>query len=220
MSTLIALIRCAVDDGKTNLSSENLPNETVPNRTPFQKMLRKLFTGLGFKIISMPFWFGSLVSAVGGTTMQIAGVYRNCICYADAKTWWNIDKINPSINVASDTQDARNSSVYWMWMGSTATIFMAFNCYFGWWYQRLIRRRFTDAVKGSECLSFLFLFVIDVFLHTLPFSFSGMYKSRRVCFLQMPSFQMFSTFLARVILTLTCSSVYSCQRPFWGWSSF
>ena len=33
-------------------------------------------------------------------------------------------------------------------MGSTATVFMAVNCYIGWWYQRLIRHRFTDAVKN------------------------------------------------------------------------
>jgi hypothetical protein len=33
-------------------------------------------------------------------------------------------------------------------MGSTATVFMAVNCYVGWWYQRLIRHRFTDAVKA------------------------------------------------------------------------
>lgn len=33
-------------------------------------------------------------------------------------------------------------------MGSTATVFMAINCYIGWWYQRLIRHRFIDVVKS------------------------------------------------------------------------
>lgn len=150
MTTLIALMRCAVDDG----------NKRNPNKT----MLQKIFTGWGFKIISAIFWFGSAVAAVGGATMQIVGVYRNCICYTNAKSWWNIQKNNPSINLASDTQDARNSSVYWIWMGTTATIFMAINCYFGWWYQRLIRRRFTDAVKGSEFNSFPFTFTCCFFL--------------------------------------------------------
>jgi hypothetical protein len=39
-----------------------------------------------------------------------------------------------------------------VWMGSTATVFMALNCYIGWWYQRLIRHRFTDAVKAMYML--------------------------------------------------------------------
>ncbi|PMD49027.1 hypothetical protein L207DRAFT_477734 [Hyaloscypha variabilis F] len=133
MVTVIATIRCAVDSGeKDNKKKTNV---------------QKIFTGRGFKIISAPFWFGSLVAAIGGTTMQITGVFRNCICYTDARTWWNINNIDPTVNLASDTQDARNSSVYWIKMGSTATVFMAVNCYIGWWYQRLIRHRFTDAVK-------------------------------------------------------------------------
>jgi cbb3-type cytochrome oxidase subunit 3 len=32
-------------------------------------------------------------------------------------------------------------------MARVATMFISFICYIGWWYQRLIRRRFTDAVK-------------------------------------------------------------------------
>ncbi len=84
--------------------------------------------------------------------MQITGVFRNCICYSDARFWYNINNINPTVNLASDTQDARNSSHYWIKMGSTATVFMAVNCYIGWWYQRLIRHRFTDAVKAMYTL--------------------------------------------------------------------
>jgi len=134
MTTIIATIKCAVDNGEKDYKKKTASE--------------KIFTGRGFQIISALFWFGSLIAAIGGTTMQIVGVYRNCICYAGANNWWNINKINPAVNLASDTQDARNSSVYWIWMGSTATVFMAVNCYIGWWYQRLIRHRFTDAVKA------------------------------------------------------------------------
>jgi hypothetical protein len=134
MITIFATIHCAVDNGTSWL----------------------------FKTISAPFWFGSLMAAVGGTTIQIVGVYHNCICYAGATSWWNINNLNPAFNLASDTQDARNSSGYWIWMGSTATVFMAVNCYIGWWYQRLTRHRFTHTVKdmyedgsrnGDETLS-------------------------------------------------------------------
>jgi hypothetical protein len=127
--TLLATIRCAVDSRDSG------------------SFAKELFSGRSYVALSTPFWFGSLIAAIGGTTMQIVGVYRNCICYANANTWWNIDAINPAINLASDTLNARNASGYWIWMGSTATVFMALNCYFGWWYQRLVRKRFTDAVK-------------------------------------------------------------------------
>jgi hypothetical protein len=131
--TIIATVRCAVDNGEKDDKKKSIA--------------QKIFTGLGFKIISAPFWFGSFMSAIGGTTMQITGVFRNCICYSDARTWYNINNINPAVDLASDTLDARNSSHFWIKMGTTATVFMALNCYIGWWYQRLIRHRFTDAVK-------------------------------------------------------------------------
>ncbi len=131
--TIIATVRCAVDNGEKYHKEKSIA--------------QKLFTGMGFKIISAPFWFGSFISAIGGTTMQITGVFRNCICYSDARTWYNVNNINPAVDLASDTLDARNSSHFWIKMGSTATVFMALNCYIGWWYQRLIRHRFTDAVK-------------------------------------------------------------------------
>ncbi|KAH8595794.1 hypothetical protein B0O99DRAFT_143579 [Bisporella sp. PMI_857] len=136
--TLLATICNAINDGITY--------------PPFHwKRIRKaIFTGRGFCILSAPFWFGSFVAAVGGTTMQVVGVYRNCICYSNAIYWWNLQGINPSVNLASDTANARNSSNNWIVMGSTATVFMAVNCYTGWWYQRLIRRRFVDVVKKMD----------------------------------------------------------------------
>lgn len=65
--SIIALIRNAVDDGG-------------PGR----------LTGKSFRAICFVFWFLSLVAAIGGTTMQITGVYRNCICHTGADTWWGI----------------------------------------------------------------------------------------------------------------------------------
>jgi hypothetical protein len=108
----------------------------------------KCMQGWRFILLSTPFWFCSLLAAIGGTVMQISGVYRNCICYAGADNWVNIAKKNPMVQVANDTQDARTASRYWIWMGIFATLFMAANCYVGWWYQIFIRRRFTEAVQN------------------------------------------------------------------------
>jgi hypothetical protein len=75
-------------------------------------MVQKIFTGWRFKIISSLLWFGSLISAIGGTSMQIGGICRNCICYTGADNWLNIYNINLAVKVASDKLDARNSSRY------------------------------------------------------------------------------------------------------------
>jgi hypothetical protein len=88
--TIIATTRCAVDNGEKHYNQKSA--------------IQKIFAGWGFQVLSAPFWFGSLITAVGGTTMQITGVFRNCICYSDARSWWNINTINPTINLASDTQ--------------------------------------------------------------------------------------------------------------------
>lgn len=130
-STILATIRNAVEHNDSD------------------SRIYRFFTSWSFPAMSSIFWILSLFSAVGGTIMQITGVYRNCLCYTDARDWWNIvmHGMNVTINLAKDTQAQRDSSKYWIWMGSTATIFMGIYCYIGWWYQRLVRKRFTDAVR-------------------------------------------------------------------------
>jgi hypothetical protein len=59
--------------------------------------------------------------------MQISGVYKNCICYAGVANWVKIAKKNPLIQLANDTEAARQASAYWMAMGGFATGFMALN---------------------------------------------------------------------------------------------
>lgn len=112
--------------------------------------LKHLLSGKRLWVVSGSWWFGSLLAVVGGTTMQITGVCRNCICYAGAENWVNIYAKNPLIQIAADTQDKRDSSSYWLWVGSIAMIFMALNCYVGWRYQKLIRHHFANVVMALE----------------------------------------------------------------------
>lgn len=92
---------------------------------------------------------GSLFTAIGGTMMQIMGVFRNCLCYVNARYWLHPDSYI-GISVASDTQDQRISSRYWVVMSSVATGFMALVGYIGWWYQRQIRQEFIVEVKALD----------------------------------------------------------------------
>jgi len=91
--TGVAVMRCA-----------NEENEWQPS-------LRRWSSGWRFKVISTPFWFLSLFSAIGGTILQIVGVFKNCFCKTTLGYWLQgLDKTNPSINLATDTADARISS--------------------------------------------------------------------------------------------------------------
>lgn len=91
------------------------------------------------------FCFLSAFTAVGGTIMQIAGVYGNCFCYVNAQMWFRLDEA--FVNVASDTFDQRHSSKNWITMGVVATGFMALCSYFGWAYQRAIRAQYEKHVE-------------------------------------------------------------------------
>jgi hypothetical protein len=78
--------------------------------------------------------------------LQLAQVFTTCLCYTSLYYWGDLSNA-PDINVASDTQDDRDSSQSWLVMGIVATGFMAFTCCVGWWYQRLIHKRFILTVE-------------------------------------------------------------------------
>lgn len=88
----------------------------------------------------------SAFCCVGGTVMQVVGVFRNCLCYTITDKWLKLDQAY--VNLASDTAEARGSTKNWITMGITATAFMVFTAYAGWWYQNFVRRRFLDAVRN------------------------------------------------------------------------
>jgi hypothetical protein len=90
--------------------------------------------------------FLSLFTALGGTIMQITGVYKNCFCYVNSGMWLDLD--NAYVNVASDTADQRNASHNWIYMGCIATGFMATCCYVGWWYQQILRTKYRQSIEN------------------------------------------------------------------------
>lgn len=113
---------------------------------------RKLFFSNITLTISVILTLGSAFTSIGGTMMQVMGVYRNCFCYVIASEWWKIIRHNRDpgyvINVAVDTENLRNSSRNWIYMGTVATGSMAVACYVGHWYQCLLRQRFVTEVES------------------------------------------------------------------------
>nr|KAK5438810.1 hypothetical protein LTR18_008245 [Exophiala xenobiotica] len=93
---------------------------------------------------------GCLFVVLGSTLMQVVGVYRNCFCYVNAPEWYHLG--SATVQVATDTQEQRNSSHNWIVFGGTATAFMGVCCFVGWWYQMVIRERYKDVVKSDPDL--------------------------------------------------------------------
>ncbi len=65
--TGIAVMRCANEDNG------------------WQPSLQEWSSGWRFKAISAPFWFTSLIAAIGGTVFQIVGVFRIFLCKTTGK---------------------------------------------------------------------------------------------------------------------------------------
>lgn len=83
---------------------------------------------------------------IGGTVMQTVGVFRNCFCYVITNKWLNLDEAY--VNLASDTEEARNSTRNWITMGVAATLFMVATSWLGWLYQRSVRNWYLEAVHN------------------------------------------------------------------------
>jgi hypothetical protein len=99
-----------------------------------------LFYGMMF--VTVPI---ALLTGIGGTLMQIIGIYRNCSCMVSILNW---TKEGGSIGLASDTQlDRTMAQKWWKGAGFGAIGFMCLQCYVGWWYQRYTRREFRVQVE-------------------------------------------------------------------------
>lgn len=92
----------------------------------------------------------AVFTAIGGTMMQIMGVYRNCLC-----TWpihyWRRSLFDATYPISTNSAEAiRNASTYWKGTGATAITFLGFISYVGWWYQRRLRYQFRLLVDRID----------------------------------------------------------------------
>ncbi|KPI36731.1 uncharacterized protein AB675_10034 [Cyphellophora attinorum] len=90
--------------------------------------------------------FLSVFTVVGGTIMQVSGIYTNCFCYINSPYWFRLDQ-SPGVNVASDTQGQRDASQGWLILGIVATVFMIFTSYVAWLYQSSMRIKFREEAR-------------------------------------------------------------------------
>ena len=91
----------------------------------------------------------AVLSSIGGTVMQIVGVYRTCLCQINVSSWlWGR---NPAFLTASTntSQDIRLAHDTWIPIGFVAAFFLGVIAYIAWWYQRRLRFRFALLLGNS-----------------------------------------------------------------------
>ncbi|KAI1478862.1 hypothetical protein K445DRAFT_23961 [Daldinia sp. EC12] len=89
--------------------------------------------------------FFAIFAAVGGTTMQLVGVYRSCACKVPVRYWPRLSDPNAYIVLSDNTaEDIEAAQRWWTVTGSTAVVVVGIVCALAWWHQRRLRKRFRD----------------------------------------------------------------------------
>lgn len=95
-------------------------------------------------------FFGAVatLAALGGTLMQLLGVYTADICYLTVDQW--LDHPHGPGASALISKNSRvmiqDAQTYWKPCAITAIAFMTFVSFVGWWYQRRMKDVFTTLV--------------------------------------------------------------------------
>ena len=130
----------------SNQSQQSYGSYIAPPHMPDEK---KLTAGSVFFWTCLLITLGAAVfSAIGGTLMQIMGVYRNCLCSLGVPNWISKQGV---FHVSTDNRvHIYYAGAFWVPMGSVATAVLGIICYYGWWYQRKLRYKFTKLVEDLD----------------------------------------------------------------------
>jgi len=88
---------------------------------------------------------------IGGTLMQLIGVYRNCLCKIPVGYWLHRD--DPGAYVLLGTNSAEsitNAQVVWIRTAGAATGILGAACALAWWLQRYLRSRYKKLIEMVE----------------------------------------------------------------------
>ncbi|KAI1498819.1 hypothetical protein F5X99DRAFT_307456 [Biscogniauxia marginata] len=95
--------------------------------------------------------FFAIFAAVGGTMMQLVGVYRSCACKVPATYWARLNDPGAYIVLSENTADEINAAQrWWSVTGSTAVGVVSIVCALAWWHQRRLRNVFRDEADKLE----------------------------------------------------------------------
>ncbi|KAJ4393500.1 hypothetical protein N0V93_002712 [Gnomoniopsis smithogilvyi] len=96
---------------------------------------------------SIFFTLVATMTAIGGTLMQLLGVYTADICNLNVGNW--LHPYRPEVTAMLSTNSKQmidDAQKYWKPLAIAAICFMGVVSFVGWWYQRRTRDLFTDQV--------------------------------------------------------------------------
>ncbi|KXH44389.1 hypothetical protein CSIM01_13284 [Colletotrichum simmondsii] len=106
---------------------------------PISKTQCQLDTNTGFCYVFV---------SLGGTLMQIMGVYRTNMCFINAHHWLKPKERRPPVVLSVNSREMiKSATTYWEPVAIAAIAFMAVVSFIGWWYQRRMRDVFGELVK-------------------------------------------------------------------------
>lgn len=96
-------------------------------------------------------FFGTIatLAALGGTLMQLLGVYTADICYLTVDQW--IDPTGATAMISKNSKVMiQDAQTYWKPCAITAIAFMTLVSFVGWWYQRRMKDLFMNLVNDVD----------------------------------------------------------------------
>ena len=92
----------------------------------------------------------SIFSGIGGTLMQIIGVYRNCLCNIPMKNWGR-SRFTTEFTIGTNTAEKIfRASTVWKGTGAAAITFLGIVAFVGWWYQKRLRYQFKLMISRVD----------------------------------------------------------------------
>ncbi|KAF3008322.1 hypothetical protein E8E14_007413 [Neopestalotiopsis sp. 37M] len=92
----------------------------------------------------------SVFAAIGGTIMQILGIYRNCICKMSAWSWTNKGDPDSTVGMSYITPDSVPMAGVWKITGALAASILGLVSALAWWHQRRLRKKFIMETEHLE----------------------------------------------------------------------
>ncbi|KAI0456478.1 hypothetical protein F5B21DRAFT_513318 [Xylaria acuta] len=95
--------------------------------------------------------FFAIFAAVGGTILQLVGVYRTCPCQVPATFWPYLNSPEAYFPLSSNSQAAIEAAeAWWTVTGGTAVGLISIVTALAWWHQRRLRKVFRDEADKLE----------------------------------------------------------------------
>lgn len=130
------------------------PGGNLHSPTRYTKSERwNLIRCIAFWSLASLFGITSIFTAIGGTIMQLVGVYRNCLCALPVWYWrGRFEDDSPAyVNLSTDSAAViRAAHTWWVRTGAVAVAFLCLSAYWGWWYQRRLRGIFREVAESIE----------------------------------------------------------------------